>query len=100
MAQIIEGVQNKKTYIDIYKEIVIKNPEYAPKDLQQVHSNKHYKSSNATVDDEMANVLSLDNKHDFVQEVVYAKDNKKPPSIICYVNDQLTNCFICIPRWT
>jgi hypothetical protein len=61
------------------QEIVIKNPEYAPKDLQQVHSNKHYKSSNATVDDEMANVLSLDNNHDFVQEVVYAKDNKKSP---------------------
>jgi len=42
----------------------------------------------------MANVLSLVNNHDFVQEVVYTMGNSKPSSIICYAKDHITDLYL------
>jgi len=50
------------------------------------------KSTNGAIGnlaDEIIEVLSMVNKDDCVQEVVYANGNNKPPSIILYTKQQM-----------
>ncbi|CAC5373846.1 unnamed protein product [Mytilus coruscus] len=97
MKLITEGLNNKKSCIEIYQDMVLQDPDNALKDLQQVHTKKHYNktqishAAKANIADEVLQILSMVNDHDFVKEVVYTQDNSKPPSIICYTSEQIAD---------
>jgi hypothetical protein len=89
-----QAIQNKRSNIDIYKDMVLQNPEKAPRDLQQIRSKKFHDKKNVTmgtsnIADQVLETLSMVNDHDFVQESVYINGNNKPPSLICYTQTQL-----------
>lgn len=42
MARIKEGIDNKQSNIDIYKTMVLKDPENAPRDHQQIRSKRYH----------------------------------------------------------
>ncbi|VDI10138.1 Hypothetical predicted protein [Mytilus galloprovincialis] len=92
--QIKEDIKAKKTNIDIYKDMVFKDSENAPRDLQQIrskryHDNKHSNLDSSNVPDQVWEALAMANKHEFVAEVVYTRGNNMPPSIICYSQMQM-----------
>ena len=95
--QIKEGVQQKQSCSDIYKNMVFKDPENAPRDYHQIRNIKYNQkkqqktASASNVADQIIDISSMVNKDDFVKEVVYSESNGKPPSIICYTSDQLTD---------
>ncbi|CAG2199535.1 unnamed protein product [Mytilus edulis] len=97
MNRITEGLNNKKSCIEIYQDMVPKSLIMLLKDLQQVHTKKHYNkkqvshAAKANIADEVLQILSMVNDHDFVKEVVYTQDNSKPPSIICYTSEQIAD---------
>ena len=76
--------------------MVPSNADDAPRDKHQIRNvkyNEKKKSTNGAIGnvaDEIIEVLSMVNKDDFAQEVVYTNGNNKPPSIICYTKQQNT----------
>jgi hypothetical protein len=89
-----QAIQNKRSTIDIYKDMVLQNPEKAPRDLQQIRSKKFHDKKNVTmgtsnIADQVLETLSMVNDHDFVQESVYINGNNKRPSLICYTQTRL-----------
>jgi hypothetical protein len=59
--------------------------------------NEKKKSTNGAIGnvaDEIIEVLSMVNKDDFVQEVVYTNGNNKPPSIICYTKQNTRHAIL------
>ena len=111
--KIKDMIANKRSNIDIYKEMVIESPENAPRDVQQIRSKRYYDkkktmSGTSNIADQVLEGLSMVNNHEFVQEVVYTNGNNKPPSFICYTKTQLedmkphlqsdTNCTIGVDR--
>ena len=66
-----QAIQNKRSNIDIYKDMVIQNPEKAPRDLQQIRSKKFHDMKKVTtvtsnIADQALETLSMVNDHDFV----------------------------------
>ena len=88
-----EGIQQKQSCSDIYKEMVLQDPESAPRDYHQIRNMKYNQKKRVSpatnVADEIIEMLDLVHKDDFVKEVVYSKDNNKPPALICYTSEQL-----------
>ena len=87
--QIQNGINSKKSNIDIYQEMVFKNPENAPRDLQQIrskryHDKKQSHQSSSNLPDQVWEALAMVNNHEFVAEAVYTRGNNMPPSIIAY----------------
>ena len=111
--KIQDGIANKRSNIDIYKEMVIESPENAPRDVQQIRSKRYYDkkktmSGTSNIADQVLEGLSMVNNHEFVQEAVYTNVKYKPPSFICYAKSQFedmkphlqsdTNCTIGVDR--
>ena len=44
-----QGIQNKRSNIDIYKDMVLQNLEKAPRDLQQIRSKKFHDKKKVTI---------------------------------------------------
>jgi len=93
--QIKKGLNQKQSVSEIYRNMVLSDPETAPRDYHQIRNLKYNEkqqqksSSFGNVADEIIEILSMVNKDDFVKEVVYTQGNDKPPSIICYTSDQI-----------
>lgn len=93
--QIKTGISQKKSNFDIYKDMVLTNPDDAPRDKHQIRNVKYNEKKKSTqgasgnVADEIIEVLSMVNTDEFVQEVVYTQGNNKPPSVICYTKEQM-----------
>ena len=75
--------------------MLLSNADDAPRDKHQIRNvtyNEKKKSTNSAIGnvaDEIIEVLSMVNKDDFVQEVVYKNGNNKQPSIMCYTKQQM-----------
>jgi hypothetical protein len=93
--QIKEGIDQRQSNTEIYKNMVFEDPENAPRDYHQIRNVKHVQkkqrksTSFGNVADEIIDIFSMVNKDTFVKEVVYTQGNNKPPSVICYTDDQL-----------
>jgi molybdopterin-guanine dinucleotide biosynthesis protein A len=89
------GMAQKKSSSEIYKEMLLSNADDAPRDKHQIRNvtyNEKKKSTNSAIGnvaDEIIEVLSMVNKDDFVQEVVYKNGKNKQPSIMCYTKQQM-----------
>jgi hypothetical protein len=101
--KIQDGIANKRSNIDIYKEMVLESPENAPRDDQQIRS-KRYRdkkktmSGTSNIADQVLEGLSMVNNHEFVQEAVYTNGNNKPPSFICYTKTQFEDMKLHLQR--
>jgi hypothetical protein len=90
-----EGIDNKQSNIDIYETMVLKDPENAPRDHQQIRSKRYHDkqkdkhTAGSNLADQVLTAFALVNNNDFVQEAVYTNGNNKPPSLICYTKTQL-----------
>jgi hypothetical protein len=79
----------------VYKEMVLKDEENAPRDLQQLRDLKYRTecksatSNGNNVADDILNVLSMVKDHPFIQKVEQSKNNV--PSIILYSYEQMTD---------
>ena len=76
LEKIQDGIANKRSNIDIYKEMVLVSPENAPRDVQQIQSQRYHNkkktmSGTSNIADQVLEGLSMVNNHEFVQEAVY-----------------------------
>jgi hypothetical protein len=75
--------------------MVFEDPKNAPRDYHQIPNVKHVQkkpqksTSFGNVVDEIIDIISMVNKDTFVKEVMHTQGNNKPPSVICYIDDQL-----------
>ena len=82
----------------VYEEMVLEDPENAPRDLKQVQNLKYLEKKKnrrqknteqrqKNVSDDVLTLLNMFHEHPFVQEVIQTKG--KPPSVILYLKEQL-----------
>ena len=82
----------------IYEEMVLEDPENAPRDLKQVQNvkylenkkNRHQTNTEhrrKNIADDVLSLLNMFHEHPFVQEIIQTKG--KPPSVILYLKEQL-----------
>ena len=92
-----DRIQKKQSCAEIYKDCVLTDLDNAPCDNHQIRNLKYNEKKKerlgaiGNVADEVLEVMSMVNKDDFVKQVVYTEGNNKPPSLICYTTDQLTD---------
>ena len=99
LAKIVELVEHK-TPVEVYSEMV-KDENNRPRDLKQVNNvrekvmcekkcekSKTYRSNLA---DEILEIIAMAGKHPYVQEVFLNHKINKPPSVVLYTDDQMTD---------
>ena len=90
-------IEARDTPREVYEDMVLSNPDCAPRDLRQVQNAKYalgrkrrivnghiYKKNQA---DEVQTLLSDIHKHPFIQEVIQTEG--KPPCVVLYLEDNL-----------
>ncbi|CAC5425787.1 unnamed protein product [Mytilus coruscus] len=94
--KIKHDISLKQSTSTIYRNMVLNNPESAPRDSHQIrniasNNKKQHKSTLGNVADQIVHVMSMVNKDDFVKEVFHTEGNNKPPSAICYTKEQFND---------
>lgn len=94
--KIKDGISNKRSSSDIYRNMVLENPDNAPRDSHQIRNaaynmkKKQYLASR-NVADEVIQVFSMVNQDGFVKEVFHTESTQKPPSEMCYTTEQFND---------
>ena len=91
-------VQCGKVTSDIFRKMKLKNSFNSPRDFNEVRNGKQKiktkTEAKPNVADEYLEVLSMINKNEIIQEVIFTKG--KPASIILYTDDQMADLNYCL----